>query len=125
DSSRLDRSPILMSRRDTGLLVVDVQEKLIPLIPGHPRLVWNIGRLLDATALLKVPAAGTEQYPQGLGPLVPELRRRLAKIPEKMAFSCAPCRTLFEEGSFADREKILVCGIETHVCVQQTVLDLL
>jgi nicotinamidase-related amidase len=114
-----------MSRHDTGLLVVDVQEKLISLIPGHKRLVWNIGRLLDAAALLGVPVAGTEQYPKGLGPLLPELRSRLAEIPDKMAFSCAACRPLFEHGPLAGRDKILVCGIESHVCVQQTVLDLL
>ena len=120
----LTRSPALMSRRDTGLLVIDVQQKLIPLIPGQGRIVWNIGRLLDAAAVLGVPAAGTEQYPKGLGPLVPELRTRLTIVPEKLAFSCLDAK-LFAPGVFAGREKLLVCGIETHVCVQQTVLDLL
>ena len=71
DDDSLVRSPLLMSRRDTGLLVIDVQEKLIPLIPGQRRLVWNIGRLLDAAAILNVPAAGPQQYPKGLGPLGP------------------------------------------------------
>jgi nicotinamidase-related amidase len=118
------RSPGLMSRRDTGLLVIDVQEKLIPLLPRRERIVWNIGRLLDGAAILGVPAAGTEQYPKGLGPLVPEVRGRLTNVPEKMAFSCAGCTALFER-IFAERDKLLVCGIETHVCVQQTVLDLL
>ena len=121
----LTRSPALMSRRDTGLLVIDVQQKLIPLIPGQGRIVWNIGRLLEAAAVLGVPAAGTEQYPKGLGPLVPELRTRLTSVPEKLAFSCLECAELFSTGVFAGREKLLVCGIETHVCVQQTVFDLL
>jgi nicotinamidase-related amidase len=119
------RTPALMSRRDSGLLVIDVQEKLIPLIPGHQRIIWNIGRLLDAAAILSVPTAGTEQYPQGLGALVPELRKRLTDVPEKLAFSCAACAELFAKGPLAGRDKVLVCGIETHVCVQQTVLDLL
>lgn len=121
----LERSPLLMSRHDTGLLVIDVQEKLIPLIPGHQRIVWNIGRLLDAAAILGVPAAGTEQYPKGLGPLVPELRTRLAHVPQKLAFSCAGCVNSLQQSAFTGRDKLLVCGIETHVCVQQTVIDLL
>ena len=121
----MERSPLLMSRHDTGLLVIDVQEKLIPLIPGHQRIVWNIGRLLDAAAILGVPAAGTEQYPKGLGPLVPELRTRLAHVPQKLAFSCAGCVNSLQQSAFTGRDKLLVCGIETHVCVQQTVIDLL
>lgn len=125
DLGSLGRSPLLMSRRDTGLLVIDVQEKLIPLIPGHQRIVWNIGRLLDAASILSVPVAGTEQYPQGLGPLVPELRSRLADVPEKLRFSCAECVETLSQGVLAGRDKLLVCGIETHVCVQQTVIDLL
>lgn len=124
-SDSLTRSPLLMSRRDTGLLVIDVQEKLIPLIVGHERIVWNIGRLLEAAAILSVPAAGTEQYPKGLGRLIPELRSRLASVPEKQAFSCLPCMAQLNEGPLAGCDKLLVCGIETHVCVQQTVLDLL
>ena len=121
----LVRSPELMNREDTALLVVDVQEKLLPLIPGSPRLVWNIRRLLDGAAALGVRTLATEQYPQGLGPTTAELAQRLANIPAKLAFSCAECGELF--AGLADQGvwKILVCGIETHVCVSQTVHDLL
>jgi nicotinamidase-related amidase len=121
----LVRSPELMNRDDTALLVVDVQEKLLPLIPGSPRLVWNIRRLLEGAAALGVRTLATEQYPQGLGPTTAELAKRLENIPAKLAFSCGECGELF--AGLADQGiwKILVCGIETHVCVSQTVHDLL
>ena len=121
----LPRSPELMSASDTALLVVDVQGKLVSLIPDHERIVWNIRRLLDAAKILGVPAAATEQYPQGLGPTAPELAERLGDIPGKLRFSCGECGEIFND--FDDRGlfKLLVVGIEAHVCVQQTVFDLL
>ena len=124
-STPLSRSPELMNRDDSALLVVDVQEKLLPLIPGSRRMVWNIRRLIDGAKILGVPVAATEQYPQGLGPTVPELAAKLGEIPAKVMFSCGECGELF--AGFRDRGiwKILVCGIETHVCVGQTVHDLL
>jgi len=114
-----------MSRSDTGLLVVDVQGKLITLVPGHERIVWNIRRLIDAAKVLQVAVAATEQYPKGLGPTTPELAERLENIAEKVRFSCGECGELFTQ--FADQgiRKILLCGIEAHVCVQQTAFDLI
>jgi nicotinamidase-related amidase len=114
-----------MSADDTGLLVVDVQEKLIGLIPGHERLVWNIRRLLDGAKILGVCAAGTEQYPQGLGKTVSELAERLPAIPDKVCFSCGACGDIFHQWDERGISRVLVAGIEAHVCVQQTVLDLL
>ncbi|MBL9124528.1 MAG: hydrolase [Planctomycetaceae bacterium] len=114
-----------MSRRDTALLVVDVQGKLITLVPGHERIIWNIRRLLDAAKLLGVPALGTEQYPKGLGPTVPVLAERIGPMPDKTAFSCGACGELFAGLDGRGIGKILVVGIEAHVCVQQTVHDLL
>jgi nicotinamidase-related amidase len=121
----LPRSPELMSAGDTALLVVDVQEKLIGAIAGHGRVVWNVRRLIDGAKLLGLPVAATEQYPQGLGPTVPELAGRLGGVPSKLTFSCGGCPEVFEELDRRGIHKILVCGIEAHVCVQQTVLDLL
>ncbi len=119
------RSPELMSPQDTVLLVVDVQEKLMPLILGQQRIVWNLRRLLDGAEATGVRALATEQYPQGLGPTVPELASRLGTIPSKSAFSCAGCEPFMSELARLAPSKILVAGIEAHVCVQQTVLDLL
>jgi nicotinamidase-related amidase len=121
----IPRSPELMNRDDTALLVVDVQAKLLPLIAGSGRLVWNIRRLIDGAKILGLPVAATEQYPQGLGPTTAELAGKLGAIPGKLAFSCGECGELFADWRKRSIWKILVCGIETHVCVGQTVHDLL
>jgi nicotinamidase-related amidase len=114
-----------MTPADTGLLVIDVQEKLIPFIKDADQVVRNIGFLLDGAKLLDVPVQVTEQYPKGLGKTIPELAARLPPAPDKVSFSCCAIpevvRTLQQDG----RTKVLLCGIETHVCVMQTALDLL
>lgn len=124
-SEPLVRSPEMMNPSDTGLLVVDVQAKLIPLIQSHQRLVWNIRRLIDGAEILGVSIAATEQYPKGLGPTVPELAARLNNVREKLTFSCGSCADIFRDWEAKNIFRVLVVGIETHVCVQQTVLDLL
>jgi nicotinamidase-related amidase len=121
----LTRSPELMNRDDTALLVVDVQAKLLPLIPASARMVWNVRRLIDGAKILGLPVVATEQYPQGLGPTTPELAGKLGVIPGKLAFSCGECGGLFADWQERGIWKVLVCGIETHVCVGQTVHDLL
>src|SRR6185312_7191240 len=83
DVESLARSPELMNRDDTALLVVDMQARLLPLIAGHARIIWNIRRLIDGAKILGVPFAATEQYPQGLGPTTPELAALLGSIPAK------------------------------------------
>ncbi len=113
-----------MNRDDTALLVVDMQARLLPLIGGHGRLVWNVRRLIDGAKILGLSVAATEQYPQGLGPTEPQLAEKLGAIPAKLAFSCGQCGEIFASWRDKGIWKILVCGIETHVCVGQTVLDL-
>ena len=125
EQQRLPRSPELMSRADSALLVVDVQDKLIGLIAQHERIVWNIGRLLDGAKALGVRAVATEQYPRGLGHTTKTLADRLGIVPAKLTFSCGGCPEVFENLRDAGVFKILVVGIEAHVCIQQTVLDLL
>lgn len=114
-----------MSRDDSALLVVDVQEKLLPSIADGDRVVWNIRRLIDGARALDLAVAATEQYPGGLGKTVPPLAERLPQIPDKLSFSCISCEGIFQEWQRQGRYKILVAGVEAHVCVQQTVLDLL
>src|SRR5262249_14255723 len=117
--------PTQMSAGDTGLLVIDVQEKLMVKIPGADALVRNIAFLIDGAKLLGVPVQATEQYPKGLGPTLPELAKRLPERPEKLAFSCCAVPEVVENFRRAARPKVLLAGIESHVCVQQTALDLL
>ncbi len=125
DTNHFTRSPELMSASDTGVLMIDVQGKLISLIDGYQRIVWNIRRLIDGAKLLGLPVLATEQYPQGLGPTTPELAQRLDRVLDKTAFSCGQCAGLCDELRATNRRKWLICGIEAHICVQQTVLDLL
>jgi nicotinamidase-related amidase len=114
-----------MSAADTGLLVIDVQEKLVPLISTAPAMIRNIAFLIDVARLLDMPVQATEQYPRGLGPTVPQLAGRLPDRPDKIAFSSCAVLSVIETFHRAARPKIVVAGIEAHVCVLHTVLDLL
>ncbi|MCI0331986.1 MAG: hydrolase [Planctomycetes bacterium] len=123
-STAFPRSPELMNREDSALLVVDAQVKFLEIIPGSERIVWNIRRLLDAAAALGVPIAATEQYPERLSPTVPELKERIGTVADKRCFSSCVCGDFFEGWKSDNRYRVLVCGIETHVCIMQTALDL-
>lgn len=129
DTPLIPRSPLLLDRTKSGLLIVDVQEKLIPLLPGKNRIVWNLGRLLAGARILEVSVAATEQYPRGLGSTIETLAAPLAEVgapvPEKLRFSCAECSEIFVDWRDRGIDQILVAGIETHVCIMQTVLDLM
>jgi nicotinamidase-related amidase len=120
----LPRSPELMNSDDTVLLVVDIQERLLPSIDGRDRLVWNVRRLSEAAKELGLTIAATEQYPEKLGSTVEPLASLLPKRIAKLAFSCAGCTDLTADWEPA-QHRVLLCGIETHVCVAQTAFDLL
>ena len=117
--------PLQMSAADTALLVIDVQEKLVPAIAGAAAMVRNIGFLIDGAGLLGMPVQATEQYPKGLGPTVPELAGRLPHRPDKVAFSSCAVASVVEALHREARPKVVLAGIETHVCVLHTTLDLL
>ncbi len=114
-----------MSADDTALLVVDVQEKLIAVIDGREQVVLNVLRLIEGAQVLGLPTVATERYPKGLGATVAEVAEKLGEIPSKLTFSCRGCPEIFEDLVARGMRKLLVCGIEAHVSVQQTVLDLL
>jgi nicotinamidase-related amidase len=120
------RSGELVSRDASRLLIVDMQEKLLPLIGSADRVIANCGRLIDGAKLFGVPVFATEQYPKGLGSTVRSLAERLETPPSKLRFSCAE---VLDWGTAAEqpdgRHQIIVAGIESHVCVLQTVIDLL
>lgn len=120
------RSNELLSRESSRLLIVDVQEKLMPLIPVADQLIENCRRLVQGAEILGIPVFATEQYPQGLGQTVSPLNELLEDIPDKLRFSCAEVLQWGGAGQQSDdRYQIVVAGIEAHVCVQQTVLDLI
>lgn len=121
-----DRSPLLLDPNRSGLLVVDLQEKLVPLIHGGRTLTENAALIMDAANLLGVPIAVTEQYPKGLGPTLGQiLGRATGPTLEKTLFSCRERRELWEQWHQEGRQQVVIVGIESHVCVLQTVLDLL
>ena len=110
----------------SALVLIDVQDKLLVKIPTATSLVRNAGFLLDVAALLEIPIRATEQYPKGLGPTTAELARRLLQPPPaKTAFSCCGAGTFLEELELLRRPNVVLVGMETHVCVAQTALDLL
>lgn len=120
--------PIPRLRRGrTALLVVDVQERLLPTIHQGQAVAANCGTLMDVAAVMGLPTIVTEQYVKGLGRSVAEVASRIrpttARV-EKTRFSAAvpDVVAVLNDSSIAT---VLVCGVEAHVCVLQTALDLL
>lgn len=117
--------PTQLSAAEAGLLVIDVQEKLVPKIKLADAMVRNIGFLIDGARQLDMPVLATEQYPKGLGPTVAALQPRLPARPDKVAFSSCAVPSIIEDLRRGARLKVVLAGIETHVCVMHTALDLL
>ena len=113
----------MLARGDTVLVAVDAQEAFRPAVRDFDRVARNIGVLVQGAKALEVPVVVTEQYPKGLGRTVPEVAEHLDGIEpiEKTCFSAAGADGFDPDG----RRQAIVCGIETHVCVLQTVEDLL
>ena len=106
------------------LVVIDVQEAFRKALPSFDQVAAASATLVQGAAAVGIPVVVTEQYPRGLGETVPEVAEHLpedATTLEKVRFSAAEADG-FELG---ERDQALVCGIETHVCVSQTVLDLI
>ena len=118
---------MLIDRAQSLLLVVDIQEKLAPAIHDGATAITNNRRLLAGAAHLGIPVFVSEQYVRGLGPTVPELLPLPAGTErfEKTHFSCTREAGVLDRLAASGRRQILVTGMETHVCVLQTVLGLL
>jgi nicotinamidase-related amidase len=127
DSTEMARRPL--EPEQCALLVVDIQEKLLPPIWEKERLVRNAQLLIRVAGILKIPALVTTQYNKGLGNTVPEVAALLPDSPtvDKMMFSCfgsdAFCGLL--KRLPGQRTTVLLCGMETHICVMQTALGAL
>jgi nicotinamidase-related amidase len=119
-------------RDNTAAIIIDVQEKLLPHMDQHEQTLQKLVTLVRGLGILAVPAILTEQYPQGLGPTVPPLREAFGEQPHqpsepliKAAFSCCDDAPFMERLAGLDRPVVIVAGIEAHVCVLQTTVDLL
>lgn len=117
-----------LERDKAVLVVIDVQEKLCVAMDDKvlKKLVKNIGILLDGAAELDVPVLVTEQYVKGLGATLPALKEKAASAPcyEKMAFSCCGSTEFVAALQATGRKQVIITGMETHVCVLQTVIEL-
>ena len=116
-----------IARDKAGLVVVDIQERLLPAIHERERVVANAVRLVKGAAIMGLPIFVTEQYRKGIGPTVPEVA---AAVPgfapmEKLAFSSCGAEGFVAALEAKGVRDVILCGIEAHVCVAQTCLDLL
>jgi nicotinamidase-related amidase len=113
-----------LDRDRTALVVVDVQEGFRKAIPDFERVAKATATLIQGAEAMGIPVIATEQYPKGLGETVPEVAAHLPEGTEpleKVVFSAADA----EGFDLSGRDQALVCGLESHVCVSQTVIDLL
>lgn len=119
----------LCDAADSTLLVIDVQERLASAMPeeSRDRVEQRTGRLLEAAQRLDIPVLSTAQYPKGLGSLLSSIETRLpeGQSPrEKTCFSCAGAEGFMAELENTGRRQVVLCGMETHVCVLQTAFEL-
>ena len=117
----------LLRKDDAVLVIVDIQERLAAVMSERKKIVDNCLHLIGTAKLLRIPIVLNEQYPKGLGHTVSEIRSTLpGNDPiEKIAFSCCGQPAFLDRLSSLGRKKIVLCGMETHVCVLQSCLDLL
>jgi len=117
----------MLNPENTALIIIDVQEKLSRVMYEKEMLFNDIQKLIKGIQVLDIPVIVTEQYPKGLGPTIPEVSNlfpNFQPIP-KISFSCCGNERFLQELNDLHRKQVLIAGIETHVCVYQTALDLL
>lgn len=121
------RHPRLLARDATVLVVIDVQEAYRTVLFEYERVVTAAGRMLQGATLLGVPILVTEQYPKGVGHTVPEVVTHLpagTSVVQKMSMSCWGADAFRTDLARLGRRQVLIVGIETHACVNQTAHDL-
>ena len=110
------------------LLVVDMQRRLLAAMPTKIKLIRSVGVLLQAADALSIPVLTTEQYPEGLGPTAPEIAALLPDAAvqfKKTCFSCVGADNFLQSLEKTTRKQIVLTGVEAHVCILQTVIELL
>ena len=117
----------ILTEKNCALLVVDIQERILPAMYENERFLENSLKLIKGLKVLQIPIFFTEQYPKGLGGTVKVIKDELEGLTafEKMTFSCIGPENLLAELQKNNIKKIILIGIEAHVCVLQTALDLI
>ncbi len=119
------RHPHILRREDTLLVVVDMQEPFLRVIHDRERLTDNVLLLTRCAKILGVPALATVQNAARMGIVIPEVSEAFDVTPlDKMCFSCWGLPEFREAVRASGRRQLLLCGLETHICVAQTALDL-
>lgn len=116
----------LLSATDCQLLIIDIQDRLLPAVQAGEEVVRHSGMLLEAAGRLGIPALLTEQYSKGLGPTVAAIKAiaKAAKVFEKLHFSACADPDIHDHIRSIGRRQVVIAGIEAHVCVLQTALGL-
>jgi isochorismate hydrolase len=115
----------IVERQECVLVVIDVQEKLLPVIAGNKSMLQNIIRLTKVCCLTDIPVVVTEQ--EKLGKTVPEIRKEFSALPaiQKVHFNCFACRDFADQIKQTGRKTLILTGVEAHICVAQTALHAL
>ena len=117
----------LLTKENTAFVVIDFQEKLMPVISAKELLEDKVVRLVKGMKTLEIPTIVTQQYTKGIGDTIPAVAEALGDFEpvDKTSFGCMENEEFAARLKALNRKNIVVCGIEAHICVQQTVLQLL
>ncbi len=117
---------MIITPENAMVIVVDIQEKLVPHIHGHEKIIENTNTLLEGLKVFQMPTILNEQYPKGLGKTIPSIKEKVnCEASEKLTFSCFKTDTTKQSILKSKKNIAIVFGMETHICVLQTCLDLL
>ncbi|QQS34891.1 MAG: hydrolase [Ignavibacteriales bacterium] len=123
----MKRNSKILVRDTTALLIIDIQEKILKVMTDPDSVIINTIKLIKGFKILNIPIFFTEQYPKGLGITAAPLKKELEGLSaiQKMSFSCFGAPNFFTRLNDNNVTQVVVAGVESHVCVQQTVLDLI
>ncbi len=123
----MTRNLQLLDKERTGLLVIDMQKKLLKAMPTPEILKENVLKLIEGFKIIERPVFLTEHYPEGLGKTETAIKKVLkgVEIEEKLSFSCCGIEGFSQKLRKQKINQVVLCGIETHICIWQTAMDLL
>lgn len=116
-----------IKKENSIALIIDIQERLLPVVDQNQELTANVTRLVEGLKVLDIPIIVSEQYRKGLGNTVTEISNLISPFEplEKLAFSCCDDNNIMNVIKASGKKNVIICGIESHICVLQTVIDLL
>ncbi|MCG8483235.1 MAG: hydrolase [Clostridia bacterium] len=118
---------MILKREESILVAIDFQEKLMPAVKMNEELEKTVAKLIQGCKILDLPIIVSQQYTKGLGETIPSIKEVLGTFDpiEKTSFSCCGEETFIKALKETGKKSVIIAGIEAHICVQQTVLDLL